>query len=309
MKVFLLNKFRSRKTYKCFIVFSILELGSKGMATPKILRGERPLDLSRVVHDPNRRIFFVSLSIANKPGALAFVLSLLLRYNINIVGILGEALSEKEVGELSMFIEVPEKEVDALDLERKLRDEINKEKMGFVKELRVFEHLKGFDADVYHFPLTIGSERAIIIPLNIPITIMKNLGTSIDPTTVQTIFWYAGHEVGSSIKTVYEKTFAAKDVDSILALFETQLALLGWSLVEIVKLDEEKRSITLRLFDNWECGMFKGSSKPQSHLFRGLLEGFFSSLFGVEMEAKETKCIAKGDPYCEFEIKEKKETS
>jgi predicted hydrocarbon binding protein len=51
--------------------------------------------------------------------------------------------------------------------------------------------------------------------------------------------------------------------------------------------------------------MFKGSSEPQSHYIRGVLDGFFSSLFKVEMEAKETKCIAKGDPYCEFEIKEK----
>jgi|GEM_PF-371927 predicted hydrocarbon binding protein len=308
MEVFLLNKFRSKKLFKYFISFSILDLGGRGMATSQILRGVRPLDLSRIVHDPNRRIFFTSLTLVNKPDAFASTLSLLAKHEIRVLGILSESISEKEVVEVSMFIETSSL-ISANELESKLKDEMSREKIEVVKELKVFEHLKGFDADVYHFPLTIGSERAIIIPLNIPITIMKNLGTSIDPTAVQTIFWYAGHEVGSSIKTLYEKTFAAKDVDSILALFETQLALLGWSLVEIVNLDEEKRSITLRLFDNWECGMFKGSSKPQSHLFRGLLEGFFSSLFGVEMEAKETKCIAKGDPYCEFEIKEKKEAS
>jgi hypothetical protein len=233
---------------------------------------------------------------------------LLAKHEINILGIVSESISKKEVVEVSMFIEVPEKEVDALDLERKLRDEMNKEKIEVVKELRVFEHLKGFDADVYHFPLTVGPLRAVVFPLPVLVAMVKNLRTSLNPTAVQTILWYMGKEVGSSMKEGHERAFATRDIDSILALLRADLVLMGWSLMEVAELDKEKRSATLRFFDDWECGMFKGSSEPQSHFIRGLLAGFFSSLFKVEMEAKETKCIAKGDPYCEFEIKEKKET-
>jgi predicted hydrocarbon binding protein/predicted amino acid-binding ACT domain protein len=283
-------------------------MNEKGYRSSAKIGGGIPLDLSRFTLDPNRRIFFTSLTLVNKPGALASTLSLLAKHEINILGIISESISKKEVIEVSMFLEVPEKEVDALDLERKLRDEINKEKIEVVKELKVFEHLKGFDADVYHFPLTVGPVRVVVFPLPVLVAMVKNLRTSLNPTAVQTILWYMGKEVGSSMKEGHERAFAARDIDSVLALLRADLALLGWSLVEIVNLDEEKRSATLRLFDNWECGMFKGSSEPQSHLIRGLLAGFFSSLFKVEVEAKETKCIAKGDPYCEFEVKEKKET-
>ena len=43
------------------------------------------------------------------------------------------------------------------------------------------------------------------------------------------------------------------------------------------------------------------SEKPNSQLFRGLLAGFLSRLWGEEVKVVESKCIAKGDPYCEFE--------
>ncbi|MGC9201482.1 MAG: V4R domain-containing protein [Thermoproteota archaeon] len=275
---------------------------------PKKLGEGGTLDLSRFTLDPNGRIFFTSLTLVNKPGALASTLSLLAKHEINIIGILSESISKKEVVEISMFIETPSP-ANASELESKLRDEMSREKIEVVKELRVFEHLKGFDADVYHFPLTVGPIRAVVFPLPVLVAMVKTLRTTLNPTAVQTILWYMGREIGSSMKTGHERAFAVKDAHSISALLRVHLALLGWGLMEVIELDEEKRSATIRLFDNWECIIFKGSNEPQSHFIRGVLAGFFSSLFKVEVEAKETKCIAKGDSYCEFEIKEKKKTS
>jgi len=63
-----------------------------------------PLDLSRFVEDQQRRIFFTSLTLDNKPGTLALVLALLLRYNINILGILSEAISKKDELEITFSI-------------------------------------------------------------------------------------------------------------------------------------------------------------------------------------------------------------
>ena len=119
------------------------------------------------------------------------------------------------------------------------------------------------------------------------------------------MFWYQGKEFGRLVEEFYEREFSIINVNEAVNFLAIRTALHGWAIVEIVELDDEKRNVTLRLFDNWECSMFKGSSEPRSHYIRGVLDGFFSSLFKVEMEAKETKCIAKGDPYCEFEIKEK----
>ena len=239
---------------------------------------------------------------------LASVLGLLAKHEINILGILSESISKKEVVGVSMFLEVPEKEVDALDLERKLKDEINKEKIEVVKELKVFDHLNNFDADVVHFPLFVGSSRVITFPTSLLGETIKSLMKVFNPTAVQAMLWYQGREFGKLKGEFYKREFSIINMNEVVNFLATRLTLHGWATVEIVKLDEEKRSATLRLFDNWECSAFKGSSEPQSHYIRGVLDGFFSSLFKVEMEAKETKCIAKGDPYCEFEIKEKKET-
>ena len=53
----------------------------------------------------------------------------------------------------------------------------------------------------------------------------------------------------------------------------------------------------------WECEVQKGLvDKPASHLLRGVLAGFFKELLGKRVDVNETKCIALGDPYCQFEI-------
>ena len=39
-----------------------------------------------------------------------------------------------------------------------------------------------------------------------------------------------------------------------------------------------------------------------SQLIRGHISGFLTGLLKINVRAIETKCIAKGDPYCEFYI-------
>ena len=38
-------------------------------------------------------------------------------------------------------------------------------------------------------------------------------------------------------------------------------------------------------------------------MFRGLLAGLFTKLWNTPVKVQETKCITKGEPYCEFQIK------
>jgi predicted hydrocarbon binding protein len=57
--------------------------------------------------------------------------------------------------------------------------------------------------------------------------------------------------------------------------------------------------------------MFGESKKPIDFFICGILEEAYKSYLGKPVEVKETKCIACGDPYCQFEVfpaEEKKET-
>ena len=43
---------------------------------------------------------------------------------------------------------------------------------------------------------------------------------------------------------------------------------------------------------------------PLSHFVRGHLSGFLSGLLNAKVRAVERRCIAAGDPYCEFYLEE-----
>ncbi len=75
----------------------------------------------------------------------------------------------------------------------------------------------------------------------------------------------------------------------------------GWT--ELIGYEEADDKIIIRLERLWECEIQKSIvDKPASNFVRGLLAGFFKKLLGKEVVVKETKCIALGDPYCQFEI-------
>jgi predicted hydrocarbon binding protein/archaellum biogenesis ATPase FlaH len=57
---------------------------------------------------------------------------------------------------------------------------------------------------------------------------------------------------------------------------------------------------TLRMVQNCESFMVK-AEEPSCHFTTGFLNGFFSAI--KNQHVKETKCIAMGDPYCEWEFR------
>lgn len=68
-------------------------------------------------------------------------------------------------------------------------------------------------------------------------------------------------------------------------------------------------AVIVKVYGNFECELFGNTGKPEGHLVRGMIAGFVAAIWNVEMndvEAGETRCLAKGDPYCEFEIKKRR---
>ncbi|RLE81914.1 MAG: hypothetical protein DRJ51_02815 [Thermoprotei archaeon] len=61
------------------------------------------------------------------------------------------------------------------------------------------------------------------------------------------------------------------------------------------------KACKVRVYENFEC---KGreSTEPTGHFFRGFLAGILRVLWNVDVTVAEEKCIAKGDPYCEFVV-------
>lgn len=82
----------------------------------------------------------------------------------------------------------------------------------------------------------------------------------------------------------------------------------GWGQIEIVDYDETNLRAIVRI-TNTPVGsaMANKVSKPVDHVFRGFMAGAASGAYQKDIDYIETKCVAKGDPYCEFIAKEKSE--
>ncbi|MBO3769320.1 MAG: hypothetical protein QXS51_03820 [Thermoproteota archaeon] len=208
----------------------------RSMSIPRL--DLRPLDISRMIMDPLSNTFFISVTLVNKSGALASFLNILKNYNFNIIGIMGEAVTRKEEMEVSIFLETPVK-MERTQLEIIIKKETSR--MRIVKDVRIFDHLlEGFDADIYHFPLTVGGNRVAIFPLTVLEGFIKTLRKAFDKPVSQTILWYQGKEVGRTIWEYYEKNLGLKGTCA-LEFLRVRALLFGWTYMEISRFEELKK--------------------------------------------------------------------
>lgn len=76
----------------------------------------------------------------------------------------------------------------------------------------------------------------------------------------------------------------------------------GWGYVEIKEFDEKNFKIILTLKNSCIATNYKKSKTSVCHIIAGMGAGLSTMIFNKDMNCKETKCIAKGDAYCEFKI-------
>jgi len=84
-------------------------------------------------------------------------------------------------------------------------------------------------------------------------------------------------------------------------------AFVGWGRHELIKFDSEKLEGILRTYDAPMGILYENKlDHPVDHIWRGLTSGCATAAFQEDMDWIEIKCIAKGDPYCEFLFKPRK---
>ncbi len=76
----------------------------------------------------------------------------------------------------------------------------------------------------------------------------------------------------------------------------------GLGTIELVKFKPEKGELTLRIQNNLFAEIHQGDS-TYCYCVEAYVSGIFEQLTGVAPEVHETKCLGKGDPYCEWTLK------
>jgi len=219
-------------------------------------------------------------------SALAEIASKMAKYGINILS--GSIITEPDegIGVVTMFLDLTGLSINV--------DRI-------VKELKALDTVLDVKIAAREF------SGAIVNMGTYVTTYLSRMFNWLDET-----FGTGGHAilfnmgeqaVRPIVKELKERGLRGRELIESFLVMNT---IIGFYRYEIMEYDEEKLKFVIRLHENFECRFFMGKKdKPMGHMTRGALTAIFNEVYGKTFEVRETKCVAKGDEYCEFIISSK----
>jgi len=261
---------------------------------------DSPYELGRFIYMPGKYVvcFHVifSAECLNKPGVLSKTLKIFAKKGVSIVNFkLSRPKPDKPI-EASIFADLTG--VDRLKEEELIKELKNMECLNNVSLIGPL--FKGITIDNEFSRLTMSGRRAVILRSTVYRALLKNLRKKMG-ASFMAVLYHAGLEIG---RDVYEELSQITEGDPAMTavLGQEIFKQVGFGTARI-ELDLKRRSATVRVWDCFECELFKGSGKPASHFVRGMIAGFLGGIFGENVYADEIKCIAAANKCCEFQVR------
>jgi len=266
------------------------------MSTPS--RYFKPLNMGRmIVFDENRKLYGVAIeckvrkSVLKKLSEIAQKTGIIIRFiQVSMVEV------DEPLVRAVAFLDMSDSNItpeEVLELVRK---------QDFIREAWLIRpNRTGIICDNYFFPLTVGEERAVIFRKTVYEALFKGLREKFG-SAGEAMLYYQGYNVGYELCANHMSMDHAEKPEFLIEMSKTISRTLGWAIIDDEKIDLKKRRAKIRVYQNFECEIGKGSGKPHSQFYRGIIAGWFHKFFEKPVDVKETKCVAKGDTYCEFLI-------
>ena len=250
--------------------------------------------------NPDEDVYEIRIKLKDVPGAVAKTANVISEAGMNIkTSTLFVSPVDKKEGFWTAFLDISKSNIEIEELARRLRE------LDVVLDVSV-KKPKPVAYDVMHFPMLHGDQRAIVMPM----TLLKNLFEEIEkiltPSGFAAVFYNAGRKSGENYAQYFREKFGLKSKEELIETVTICTSAIGWGIVETYTLDLSIPAGSVRVKENIEAVMRgKGATQPVCHWTRGFLAGYLTAVTGVDVEVVETKCLGKGDEYCEFEIKAK----
>lgn len=148
----------------------------------------------------------------------------------------------------------------------------------------------------------------VIIPRADLAEIQKTAEEVLGESGAAVVMYRAGFKHGYRHAEIYAKEFGLEGFDIINKHLSVVSMTGWWGRFEIVETSENPLRVVVRFY-NTIAEEWKDAGRSVCHLWRGALAGmlaFIAESMGkkVKVRGHETKCIAKGDPYCEIVAEE-----
>lgn len=258
-----------------------------------------PFQVQRFIHHHGRRLYGFVVEAISRPGVLASLSGRIAEKGLDIPYCTSTAARAGERGGLLFIVDLTDSDVEPEDLAEELRG------FDFVADVRIIEPIvDGFIIDDATFPIMLGRRRALILDESmlraIFVSFRERLGSG-----AEAMLYHLGLEVGrirGRHALQLARRLGIEDVGKRLETVAKALKALGYGVIEFVEVDERAPRIRVRIHSSIECELGRGADRPFSQYIRGLISGLASEVFQREMITEETRCIARGDPHCEFEL-------
>ncbi len=258
-----------------------------------------PFGIQRFMFYRGRRLYGLVIEAISRPGVLADVTRIIADRGLDITYCSTKTVKAEERGIILLFLDFTESDTEPEELAECLRS------LEFIERVEMIRPtLEGFIADIVTFPLAINSSRAVIMDENtlrgLFLGFRERLGSG-----GEAMLYHLGLEAGRNRAEYIDRMAAEIGIEGLREKVEIVSGVfrsLGYGIMELIDLREDPPYANIRLHGSIECELGRGAGRPFSQFLRGAIAGFASALFNTNMFALETRCIAQGDPYCEFEV-------
>jgi len=244
--------------------------------------------------EAGKRLVQLLVTLKDEVGAVASVNALISSLNVDIRQSMSYSLAQEPLAIYNTFVVFNDPKVSVVQLVNRLEDS------HFVVKVEAREGRDGVIVDGISFPVSWQGRRTIILSQNATARMFEAirlaLGSGGDVVLYQQGYSY-GKEFAESFLTRLGRDYLTRNFDYTLGL----LSATGWGIPELVGPKYGFPNIDITLQSCLECEGI-GAVQPVCNFVRGFLTGVLGTIAGGTVHCEETKCLAKGDSYCQFEI-------
>ncbi|MBS7252218.1 MAG: hypothetical protein KIH08_16745 [Candidatus Freyarchaeota archaeon] len=118
-----------------------------------------------------------------------------------------------------------------------------------------------------------------------------------------------GRDLAYSISKNIQNKFKIANLEEAILLNARIYTLMGLGELIVQDYNKEKGTLLLRINNSPICNPLKGVGKKMGALIEGAIEGVVEAYTLSKCECQETKCVAQGDEYCEYQVNLKQKTN